>query len=281
MDLLGVGTGHNELAPALQGLETLSSGGFDMLLSSGAYADGVVPFGMWHNLPFSATFEELKEIWYETGASELTNKVYMDMTNTFVLGPEIQTNYIWLMKTGSPIKTLADYNGKKIRSPGGMDGEVQEALGAIPVRVTTGEMYTSFKTGVVDGGYLPAYCLETYKLGELCESVTMPTYGGLAAVWLWVNGDSWAKIPADLQSMMHDQMDNVFVDMRIAENHKVNEKDAAYMKDNNIRVDVLSKADLAARQKLVDPILESYATTIGPNGAALVKMLNDYRASNP
>ena len=60
-----------------------------------------------------------------------------------------------VMTAAKKISTLDDLAGLKIRASGAAIDKTIRSLGAVPVRVTSNELYDSLSRGTVDGGFWP------------------------------------------------------------------------------------------------------------------------------
>ncbi len=112
------------------------------------------------------------------------------------------TNSSYALWSNSPIQSLDDIKGKKLRAIGGTAMMVK-ALGGVPVSVVSTELYTALERKTLDGTLANPTFGTDYKFQEVC-----PYYYGLlfgnASVFLGINKDSWKKIPADIQKMFDD-----------------------------------------------------------------------------
>lgn len=139
---------------------------------------------------------------------KLTQKPYMQAMFT-----KENTHYIWpsgpaanlLLTRTKQVKTLEDIAGMKIRSSGGVVTEVLKALGAEPVTMDAGEMYTSLERGILDGVSLAYGSAIQYKLEELVKYSTVVDLGGSACQWI-MNLDTWNKLAPDMQKLINDSV---------------------------------------------------------------------------
>ena len=73
-----------------------------------------------------------------------------------------------------------------------------EALGAIPVGVASGDVYTSLSRGSIDGLALPLSAASAFKLQEVAKYVTNVGLSTVGIV-LCMNLDAWKNLPEDIQ----------------------------------------------------------------------------------
>lgn len=102
----------------------------------------------------------------------------------------------------SPIRTLEDLKGKKMRTWGEDMPRLARTVGAVPVTLTSAEFYESLQRGVVDCIPQSLDLSVSFKLHEVAKYVTkVVVYQGSS--WsLWVNLDKWNSISARDQKIM-------------------------------------------------------------------------------
>ena len=83
-----------------------------------------------------------------------------------------------VIQTKTPLKSLDDLNGQKIRVPGGVGSLVGKALGVTAVKLPAPKVYEALSSGVADGIFMPIETQKSFRLKEVVPHVTiMP--GGL------------------------------------------------------------------------------------------------------
>jgi len=103
-----------------------------------------------------------------------------------------------------PINTLEDFKGIKIRTPGGLTSMLFQKLGASPVPIPGGELYTALSTGVVDAAEFVTLA-EDWDIGlhEVTKYVLYPSFHGpIAHCDFTINKNAWDKLPADIKAIM-------------------------------------------------------------------------------
>ncbi len=99
----------------------------------------------------------------------------------------------------SPACSLSGLRGKKVRTLGADIPKMFAAVGAVPVSLTTPELYEALQRGTVDQVSIPTTHMRTLKLSEVgkfaCGTIFMLTMGHTTAI----NLDSWKRLPPDLQ----------------------------------------------------------------------------------
>ncbi len=77
-------------------------------------------------------------------------------------------NFPGVLTRGHPIRTLADFQGVRLRAPTELTG-VLAKLGADPVNMPMGEVYSALAKGVIDGVVAPADTLQSLHFNEVAK----------------------------------------------------------------------------------------------------------------
>lgn len=191
----GEGVGATEV------LGAVSSGLVEMGAPYMALHAGEIPAGVVQlTIPGAPTdFTHLNALFYEGGWNETLRGAYAEH-GLHYLAPAFQPGVYLITK--EPVTSLADLEGKVLRSPGAY-GKFMRNLGAEPVVMAFSEMYPSIATGVIDGA--ASSNLIDYADINLVEVAKymypLPVTGAQAGA-LVVNLDSWSELPADLQAIV-------------------------------------------------------------------------------
>lgn len=131
--------------------------------------------------------------------------IWDELNETHVLG--LGTTDVWnIQSLKRPIKTMPDLKGLKIRIASGVAAESVKALGGIPIGMPVPELYLSLQKGVVDGCVMGWEGIKSFKLYELLKNYT--DVGGFTSLaqGLFMNKDSWNKLPPDIQKIMGEEL---------------------------------------------------------------------------
>jgi TRAP-type C4-dicarboxylate transport system substrate-binding protein len=118
------------------------------------------------------------------------------------------------LSSTKPIAGPDDLKNWKFRSPPGMETEIFERLGASPIVMDFGEVFTALNTGVVDGADMAA--LNTNKsagLYDICQHATYPGWHSMPADHLAIRLDKWNELPPDLQQVITDALEKAARDL--------------------------------------------------------------------
>lgn len=106
----------------------------------------------------------------------------------------------------TPIKSLEDFRGKKIRAPSAMANKMIGIFGATPVAMPFTQVAEAISKGVVDGVTLGMESVPTLKIDEMVKHHTVMPEGSQAfysaALMLAINPKVYADLPDDLKKVI-------------------------------------------------------------------------------
>src|SRR5438876_4985111 len=108
-----------------------------------------------------------------------------------------------------PIRTVADWKGKKIRVYGADSANAARLLGAAPVNIAFGEVYSGLGKKEGDRAMASATNAEPMKFFEVAKYLDYWYLAGAAQEWLVANQKAWDALPKDLQQVVLDSMKDV------------------------------------------------------------------------
>ena len=100
--------------------------------------------------------------------------------------------------------SVAQLNGKKVRSFGADVPKAHSAIGAVPVTVAPVEVYEALQRGTIDYSFLNAGNIEQYKLYEPGKYSCGPVMA-ITGHNIVIGKRTWAKLPKDIQDIFMDQ----------------------------------------------------------------------------
>ncbi len=101
-----------------------------------------------------------------------------------VIGPYLELGYLDTFSVGTPVRSVADYVGMKVRVPGGAaDIERYKLLGANPVAIPFADVPLALSQGGVDG---ISSSYETVKSGILWDTGLLYAFEDRAAYFLYI-----------------------------------------------------------------------------------------------
>lgn len=104
----------------------------------------------------------------------------------------------------TPVRTLADLKGKRIRTFGDWPPYIMEKLGAVPVNIPLGQIYEGLQKGTLDCGYNPIENAGFLKLSEVAKYWSTIDFGAIAAYSSFMNTSRYDKLPDSLKKIMDE-----------------------------------------------------------------------------
>jgi TRAP-type C4-dicarboxylate transport system substrate-binding protein len=195
------------------------------------------------------------------------------LLGVFTHGP----GQIFTKKSG--VKTLADLQGLKFRTGGGVAEAVGNAIGAVAFVKPAPESFELLKSGVADGTFFPMEAFLSFKLETVVGQVTeIP--GGMysSSFGFFMNEDKWNKLPKEDQVAI-DRLSREYLARSAGKSW-----DAADAKSRDAiekaRVPLVkaSPALAAEIRKRSDPIIEDWIAKANAKGVDAPKVLAEFRA---
>ncbi|KFG70620.1 sialic acid TRAP transporter substrate-binding protein SiaP [Microvirga sp. BSC39] len=167
------------------------------------------------------------------------------------------------LRTEKEIKTPADLAGVKLRMPGSDTWLfLGKALGANPLPVAFGEIYTALQTGAIDGQDNPLPTVRAAKFYEVTKQVALTDHL-VDAIFLSLAGSTWNKLDDKQKAAV---MNAAKAAVRFNNENRIKEEAqlADFFKSQGLKV---YKPDVAAfRQQVQKAYLESDLSKSWPKG---------------
>jgi C4-dicarboxylate-binding protein DctP len=176
---------------------------------------------------------------------------------------------IQLLSKGDPISEPAQMKGKKVRVLGKPSGDFINALGGIPVKIGGSEQFIAYQRGTVDIGMTGTTAIESRKLFEVMNSVTITNHAQTEFLVV-MNDKLFDSLSAQEKKWMGDAALAAEMKMR-AETKKDNLDSEQFIKDKtSMKVINLTPAQIKSWQQAAKPAIDAYIKDAGPAGQRLV-----------
>jgi TRAP-type C4-dicarboxylate transport system substrate-binding protein len=152
---------------------------------------------------YNTPWEQYSWLYYGGGlemAQKVYNKYGMQLIGWWIPGQES-------MSSSRPLAGPADLKDWKFRSPPGLETEIFAELGATPIVMDFGEVFTALETKIIDGA--DASNITTNKsigIYDLVEHATYPGFHSMPSDHLAMNKSVYDSLPADLQAILNVAM---------------------------------------------------------------------------
>ncbi len=186
-----------ETVPAFEQLQPVATAAFQFLFTHGAYHFGTTPM-----LAAIEAIGGTPESRRASGIFELVDKHYQKLGLKLVsipMGPD--GGYALILR--QPPTPAGDLQGRKIRGTPSYLG-VFRMLGASPVQLPPGEIYTSLDKGVVDGAAWPVLGPLNYRWYEVAKYMLRPGFG-FTTQPLLMNLAAWNKLSDAEKKILLDE----------------------------------------------------------------------------
>ncbi|WP_337997547.1 TRAP transporter substrate-binding protein DctP [Oleispirillum naphthae] len=94
----------------------------------------------------------------------------------------------------SPVRTLADFRGKRVRSYGSAYPALFKALGATPISITTTETYEALQRGIIDCTTTGVTYTRSFQWQEVAKYYTDIPFGASYGQFIVMNLDMYKKL---------------------------------------------------------------------------------------
>jgi len=185
--------GGPEIMPPFKQAEGVRNGSVDMTYTSPSYYQGLVPTSGTMNLSYK-TYAEIAATNYHERMTELHAE-----KDLIFLGeiPATQLNFVIYM--AKEVSGLEDLKGKRIRVfPTLLP--IVKALGAEPIVMGMGDIFTAMERGTIDG-YMQGPLAQAQQFEGLVKTVIFPGVYR-AGFPVLINKKTWGKMSTDLQQRL-------------------------------------------------------------------------------
>lgn len=190
-----------ELVSSLEVMDAVSAGGAHLGHTTSYYAIGKNPaFNFFATIPFGMTANE-HYAWIRFGGGQA---LWDELGAQFGVKPLLAGNSGpqmggWFIKE---IKSLKDLQGKRLRYPG-LGGELLRQVGATPVNIPGGELFTALQSGTVDGvEWISPWNDLAFGLQRVCKHYYYPGFHEPGhAFALYINLELWNSLSKQEQAV--------------------------------------------------------------------------------
>ena len=185
-------------------------------------------------------------------------------------GLRLVATYAWPSQqvfSHQPMRTVADWKGKKIRVYGADTSNLARAFGAAPVNIPFGETYTALEKKTVDGAITSATNAEPMKFFEVTKYINYWWLLGAGSEWLAVNQKAWDGLPKDLQQALTDGIREVRLEDKEWEDAKAFEERALKrFPELGMTVVNPAPAEIETARKLARAVWDTWLARTGADG---------------
>jgi TRAP-type mannitol/chloroaromatic compound transport system substrate-binding protein len=189
--------------PAMSVFDAVSRGAFEIGTDCPTYWSGKnSAFDLLGSFPNALSQYDVFNWYFHGGGHDLYNYLYGKynmlyfVTSVAPMGSGIRSR--------TPIKSLADFKGKKLRMAGKAQGYILQKLGAAQVMMAGGDIYQALQMGTIDGAEFSCPSIDwSLGLADVTRNNIGPGWNQPATVFgVMINRDAWNNLPADLKRII-------------------------------------------------------------------------------
>ncbi len=173
---------------------------------------------------------------------------------------------------------IADVQGLKIRTGGGIAEAVAKALGASAFVKPAPESYELLSSGVADGVFFPLESIISFKLDTVLEQATLFP-GGMysSAFGFFMNEDKWNKLPKQDQETIEKLAGEHLARLAGASWDEADRKGMDALKKSGVKIVNANPEFVAEVKKRSAPIVEDWVKKASAKGVDAAKILEEFR----
>ena len=183
------------------------------------------------------------------------------------------------MFTKRPVNGIADVQGLKIRTGGGIAEKVAKALGASAFVKPAPESYELLKGGVADGVFFPFESIISFKLDTVIEQATVFP-GGMysSAFGFFMNEDKWNRLSKEDQAAIEKVSGEHLARLAGRSWDEADAKGLDALKKSGVKIVTADAAFSAEVAKRSAPIVEEWIKSASAKGVDAARILAEFRA---
>jgi TRAP-type C4-dicarboxylate transport system substrate-binding protein len=233
------------------------------------YTPGVFPFTEMIELPIRyPSAEILTKAMLETYKKGYYDKEYSDVK--FLFFYSIGPYQLW---SNVKIAGVEDLTGKKLRCPSPTYVEVTKAVGAVPVSIPAGEIYTAMQKGIIDATWACGDMAAAFKIGEIAKYVIMTNIGTTTQTFAMKKA-TFKALPEAGKKYVKDNVDKLSL-FGARTFDEYNQKGFAFARQHKVETIEWSEAELKKMDAMTAPIFNTWVTKLEAKGLPGKKGLMD------
>lgn len=266
---------NDELGKAADMVTMANSGIADVVAGSPPYVSSLMPLSNAFDLPAMLPNADV--------GTKAYNKVAND-PNSVIAKRDFQANHLHFLYAATlplyqivtvktPIKSIADLKGMRIRSGGGAEDLVVRALGGVPVTMARSEDYNAFQRGALDGGIFNLPSIHVNKVDEVCHYATTNANVSSFVYAVEISERTWNTLNPATQKVI-SQAAAAAAQSLGSNMVSDNEKAITFLKNQGMTFTTLSASDKAQLTQMLQPVWSRWQDDMksrGLDGAAAIK----------
>lgn len=185
----------------------------------------------------------------------------------------------YLLVSRAPIVRLSDLMGKRIRTWGRDMPDLFRSVGAKPVPLFLGDVYSAMKNGVIDACPFSLDLVLSYGIHKYAGHITEVILWEGPSWGVWISDAVWQSIPVDLQQIMTATAGEAGL-MEIQKMRAAEQEARAQLKGAGVQFHQLPESDIELWQKKSPDFFNRLIKQMAPRGKseAAAKMVTLWKS---
>jgi C4-dicarboxylate-binding protein DctP len=222
-------------------------------------------FPEWTIFDFPFVFEDVEAVQAAMESEEIGGKLFNMLKEQKLLGLAMWDNgFKHMHYSGKALVKPEDFKGKKFRVMSSKVLEEQfKAVGANPVPMPFGEVYSALEQGVIDGGENTLSNIYSKKMHEVSKSLTLSSHGYLGYAVI-TNAEFWEGLPADVREQVEKALDETTQWVR-ENGEKMNKEELEKIKTETPDLEIveLTEEQKKAWMEAFDVVYKDFEDVVG------------------
>ncbi len=192
-----------ELVPATAVFDTVSKGAAEMGGDWATYwANKNSAFELLGSYPMGLSQYDITNWYFFFGGQDIYNYMYGKFNLIYFLTQPASIGSG--IRTRVPIRSLADFKGKKLRMGGKAQAYILQKLGAVQIMMSADEIGTALSAGTIDGATFGSPLTDwSVGMGETAKYNFAPGWNQpSSATGVMINKGAWDSLPPDLKKII-------------------------------------------------------------------------------
>ena len=173
------------------------------------------------------------------------------------------------LHTADKVESIDDISGLKLRVPGGVGGDVGEALGATGIKVPAPKVYETLASGAADGVVMPVDSRQGFKLTEVAPHLYEMPGGFYRGSFAFImNEGSFQRLPEDIRTALEEEVFGEPISREIGKIWDAGDQQSLELTKEAAgnTMTVASEADQAKFEEISTGIIDEVITQVGETG---------------
>ncbi|WP_435110966.1 TRAP transporter substrate-binding protein DctP [Nocardiopsis synnemataformans] len=157
---------------------------------------------------------------------------------------------------GEPRRTLDDWQGTSVRTPGGVADFLIEGMGAAPIAIPGPEQYEAMQRGTADSSLSSLEAVPAYGFHEVSDAATTNAPLGVVITVLGVSAETYEELPEDVRVAMSEASEVTLDSYQDA--REIQLEDAVEVTSNDLEYYELGEGDLEDLQRAITEAQERW-----------------------